>query len=184
MAGAVARPVPDPDRLQPQHVRRRRPRPARPAPPRRRRTPRHPPRPAGTAPIGAPPITPVRMRALSDLGVDRAHLAGDLGTAFTFDGRQIVLPLEIEPEAWAVTKVAPEAQRGVGATTHSKVTRLHHSASTPHLADLPAPAARPRQLNRLNRGAVDRLWRAVYGRSIQVHLCRRCVTIALSAASS
>ena len=28
----------------------------------------------------------------SDLGVDRAHLAGDLGTAFTFDGRQIVLP--------------------------------------------------------------------------------------------
>ncbi len=65
VAGAVARPVPDPDRLQPQHVRRRRPRPARPAPAGRRRPSRHPPRPRAANPVRPPPLASVSTRGRS-----------------------------------------------------------------------------------------------------------------------
>jgi len=65
VAGAVARPVPDPDRLQPQHVRRRRPRPARPAPPGRRRPSRNPRRPCAANAVRSPPVAPVSIRGRS-----------------------------------------------------------------------------------------------------------------------
>ena len=77
VAGAVARPVPDPDRLQPQHVRRRRPRPARPAPAGRRRTPRNPPWPAGAAQARSQAALPGEPHLVNGVAVDVANVSLD-----------------------------------------------------------------------------------------------------------
>ena len=65
VAGAVVRPVPDHHRLQPQHVRRRRPGPAGPAPPGWRRTPRNPRRPHAATRVRSQPLAPVSTRGRS-----------------------------------------------------------------------------------------------------------------------
>ena len=39
---------------------------------------------------------------------------GDFGAAFAFDGRDIVLALQIEPELSAIAEIPAEPQGGVG----------------------------------------------------------------------